>query len=387
MALTARNALSSIERALRAAIRRNLGKPLPAVATIAALRAATTRGASGALTVDDESSRHVTSAGVRYEFNPRSTAADDGDETIAPTDSPTAGRWEKTTSTTSTGYLRDVILYDGGYTTEALDAILGGKRPSVVIHFDGADNPTASTIPGALYRYRPRFEVWALSQSMRRAYEGKLEPPISAEAAADPGVHQVVGDLKALLAGSDLDLDGLDYLQIGAEEMIESGENQRRFTCSLHLTALASYSIEDVPAAEAITSVVSQRQVTNLGADDEHDHDNYRVSGILAPRTAVGLTHSISAGTAYIDGVLVIYAGEAHTFGANEDTYRDLADDGTLAFTAVPAGAEAPEAASGTLRIGKTTTDDADIVSDALYASSLADIDSLGDPDTIDPTE
>ncbi len=384
MALTARNALTTIERALRDTIRRGLGKPLPAVATIAALRAATTRGASGKLTVDDEDTRFVTAVGYRYEFNPRSTAADDGDATIAPTDSPTAGRWEKTTSTTSTGYLLNVILYDGGYTTEALDALLAGQRPAVVIHYDGEDNLTASTIPGAQYRYRPRFEVWAMSQSMRRAYEGKLEPPIAAEASVDPGVHQVIGDLKALLAGSDLDTEGVDFVQIGAGEMVETGEAERRFTMSLHLTVMAAYAIEDEPVPDAITAVVAQPQITDLGSEEAHDHDNYRVSGILAPRVASGLTHTITAGTAYIDGALVAYAGGSHAFAASSDVFRDLNPNGTLTFVTVPHGAEEPATTAGALRIGRTTTSASGIIADALIASSL---ENFGDEDTIDPTE
>lgn len=391
--LTLRTAATLIERAIYSQISRSLRVRLPAVATVAALRAATTRGASSSgYARSDYDTVYCTAKGVCYEWLTSSTAADDGDAVVKPTDAGSTGRWLKTTSTVQSGYLVDVRLYEGEQTEEDLMVRLLGQRPSVVIRWENAEHIPVSQVAGSLYRYENNFDLWAVSSSMRGSAlpEAVVGSPISAESAVDPGVNAIIGDLKRYLAGKtgdDLNQAGISYVEIGREEVVYRSYSERLFVYSLGLRVHSTVANPDTDLQEITPpdALHIQRQIADLrGADSPMDTDNLITSlpGGFAVPVGSGLTKAVAAGTATIDGETVSYAGENKTFTARRDTYRDLADDGTMTFTAVLVAGDAPDLASGSLRIGRTTTDGSGVVDDTILAATLYD---FGTPEEVPP--
>src|SRR5438876_9401627 len=101
-------ATAQIEVALRDTIALGLRRQYPALATVAALRAWPTLGPSGTSNFDDVNVElvPVTATSTVYRWNATSTAADDGVDTIAPTDRTAgafAGRWLKTSVAVGAG--------------------------------------------------------------------------------------------------------------------------------------------------------------------------------------------------------------------------------------------------------------------------------------------
>ncbi len=380
---------------------------LPTQATIAALRALATRGASAAgYARGDDDIVYVTSALTCYRWSTASAAADDGDAVVKPADAGTAGRWLKTGATSSTGYLKAVEFYDGSFDEAQVDLRLLGQRPCVVIHWNGSENIVSSVVPGALYRYRPNFSLWCLSSNLRPGFEGQIGPELSAEAAADPGAQAIVGDLKALLAGVGLTdslglttTPGIDYCEIGRERAITTSLQERRFVTELLLTVYATTHNPETDRVQfaAIDMFDVQHQLSDTGklqftrgpkgqlipVAAHIDPANYRTAGITVPDGA-SFTQTIEAGSALIADVAVTYAGESKTFTASKDTYRDLLPDGTLTFVEVPNGADEPSVTATALRIGYTVTDAATgVTGDAITCASILD---FGDVDQVPPT-
>jgi hypothetical protein len=381
-------ATAQIERALKTTILLALGVRRTA-ATIAALRALTTQGASGSA-MDDDSLVYVTSATLVYRWSVRNTTADNGTTVIEATDGGDTGRWLATESTDTAGYLKRVEFFDGTFEEAQVDQRLLGLRPCVVIHWNGADNIVSSVVAGALYKHRPEFALWCLSQSMRSGFEGQLGPLLSDEASADPGAQNIIGALKALLAGEDLDQTGIDYCEIGRERVVTTSLLERRFAVELALTVNATThnpetDLVDLDGLDLQTEIAAKGH----GADEDYadrddnlaDRDNRRVSGIETT-IATGLTQDISSGSAYLAGTLVAYAGQSKAFTASRDTYRDLNDDGTLTFVVANAGDDEPAVTADALRIGVTTTDEASVTRDVILVPT---IDVFGSVDTIPP--
>lgn len=383
--LTHRTAATLIERALYNAINRALRRRQPVAATVAALRAVSVRGAGAAVgfTRSDGELVFVTSQAVCYEWSTASAAADDGNLVIKPTDAGDTGRWLKTASTVTSGYVLDVRLYEGEQDEDEILERLLGAIPSVVIRWLGADNEPKSQVPGALYRREERFEVWVVSSNPRGSAlpEAVVGSGVAAEAAVDPGANALLGDVKTALAGKsgeDLGQPGIAYCEIGREEPVYRSLAERRFVYSLGLVVHATVHTPDTDL-EAFESVRAQYQLGDLHAQAELDDDNYVEDGI---RVAVetGLTATISAGTAKIAGADVTYAGGSRAFTAMRWTYLDLAPAGTLTFVETAPFAEEPAVTSGALRVGVAYSHASDVVGYAYLAATLRD---HGEPDVI----
>lgn len=384
MDLTFRNAATLIELAVFRAINRALRRRLPPVADVAALRAVVTRGAGSGYARRDDDLIFVTSKAVCYEWSTASTAADDDDTVVAPADAGTTGRWLKGPSAVQSGYLLDVRLYEGEQSEDELLDRLLGQRPSVAIRWLGADNVPQSQIPGSLYKYENDFEIWVASSNYRGSAlpEAIVGSPLAAESAKDPGVNVILGDLKKALAGKtgeELNQPGIAYADIGREQPVYRSLSERFFVFSLALRVHATVQNPD-DDLEVLTSLMLQRQLGDLHAQDAFDPLNYVSNGIDVP-LGIGLATAISAGAAKIGGAPVAYAGESRTFNALRWTYRDLKADGSMTFTETTIGAVPPPVASGALRVGRTETDAGSVIADGFLASTLTD---LGEPDEID---
>ncbi len=297
-------ALSLIERTLRDAIVVAYGKRLTgACADIVALRARVTRGAGQSYALTDGALLFVVSKGVCYKWSTFSLAADDGDLIVKPTDAGTAGRWLKTTSTSQTGYLRNVILHNGDFDDEILEERIFAQSPCVAVHFNGEEHVPLSQVPGALYDYRARFQLWSVSRNYRQGDEAAVGSQVAAEASADPGAMQIHGDLKNLLAGNDLGIEGVKYIEIQGGGVERANLADRVFIFYLDLEVRATVS----PPSDA-GSEVSEILIDVRVAEDQPIADTY-------PDQAVSILyeHIYQPGT---DGRLgVAQAGEDLAFG------------------------------------------------------------------------
>ena len=378
MTWTIQTALTSIEVALRDAILDKLGKCIT-VADLTALRAL----ASGAR--KDGERAYVTSAVLRYKFARFSQATDNGSTIIKPTDNPTAGRWLATSSTSSTGYLKAVELYEGEVNPEALLVRLNGVKPGVVITYDGDTFTNPSTIAGSIYRNDYDFDLYVISSNLRPQHQSVTGSAIASEAAADPGENAITGDVLALLAGNDLGLSpGVKWCEIVSRKReITSNAatlSDRLMIYALRIRVYASvHIIEDDSATIDLGSLSVQREL----AAGTYDEDNYVSTNlVLAVGASGSLTVPVTTGV--VNGTAVTSAATSHTFTASMLTYRDLSSAGVWSFVECVPGHQPTDVASGKLRVAVTETNSGGaIVSDIVLAPWLV---TYGSPDILDAT-
>lgn len=383
MDLNFRNAATLIELAVFHAVNRALRRRLPAAADVVALRSLATRGASSFARRDDDLI-YVAAQGVCYEWSTASALADDGDSVIAPGDAGATGRWLKGPSKVQGGYLLDVRLYEGEQSEDELLDRLLGQLPAVAIRWVGADHEPQSQVPGSLYKYQNDFELWAASSNYRGSAlpEAVVGSAVAAEAAKDPGVNAILGDLKKALAGKtgeELGQPGIAYAEIGREQPVYRSLSERLFVFSLALRVHATVQNPDDDLVE-LTSLTVQRQFGDLHAQEAFDPLNYVSSG-LAVQLGAGLVTWSLAGAAKVAGAGVSYPGEVRTFSPFRWIYRDLKADGTMVFIETAINADPPPPTTGALRIGRSETDAGSVIADCFLAATLAD---LGEPDEID---
>lgn len=272
--LDIRTARRDIEQAIIDKLRISYGIR-PQLADVPALRAVASAAIKhGAL-------RYVPSA--TYEFSRFSYLADDGSQVVKPNDRTSAqtGRWLRTSSTATTGYAREVRLYNGEASAKtALEKILGVK-PSFLLVWSGAEHQTKSLQPGSLYRYICRFDIWAISMNLRpesEAQEGSLVVGESGQQ-SDPGTIAMLGDVKTALPGTGRTIGlypGVDYLELGNERKIEERLAQRLFIESIELSVYATVQVPD-SGIFTLSSIAAQYEL----ADDANRLTNFGPPDIL----------------------------------------------------------------------------------------------------------
>ena len=172
-------------------------------------------------------------------------------------------------------------------------------------------------------------------------------------------------------------LAAISHCRIGTLSLVENNLSSRRAVVSLDLEVFATIGRLD-PDSEALTSIYVQPQIAIARpGDEEIDTDNVIIDG-LRITLGLGLSRAPSNGSAKISGVTVAVTGAPlHSFGADQDTYRDLRANGTFLYLATAVGAPEPLPTPSALRIGRTRTDGAGVVEDALIPSTLR---NFGDP-------
>jgi hypothetical protein len=366
-ALAIDTCLTQIEQALQTTILVGLGKRIT-VATNAAIQG-----------LDSESMKHgklaySTAGGYVWRFNRYSTAAA-ASTVLVPTDAPTAGRWERTTSTSATGYLTAVELYEGEAGAQDILTRFKQQKPCVVINWLGNEWTPRSLVPGALFAYRPRFALWAVSGNLRGEGQAITGSQVTSEATRDPGANRIIGDLRELLAGSDLDQDGVQYVYLGRESRVVSSNapnmHDRLMVYSIEIEVRASVHHPDTDLVTLDTSggFRAQYNLMNTDLDLTFDDDNYVTSGMTVPIGA-GLTKTIAAGTMYFDGESLSVASASKTFTASKWTWRDVNENGVYTYTETEIGAEAPTLDDDLIRIGVTETDAAGVAFDRVLAAA-----------------
>lgn len=371
MALLFRSGLTTVELALKNAILLAYGfrisPPFPTVASC--------RAFAGSQIRPDELC-FITSKGVTYQFNRFSTAADDGDLVIAPTDSSASGRWLKTTNIVSTGYAKAVRVHAGDESYILMLKRANAARPSIHLIFDGLTFVNRSLSKGALYQCIAKYKIKCIASSLRGQAQAIEGSDIISE--TDPGTHNMVGDLIFLLAGSNLSNSSVGFCEIEEERYSESAEGGRLFVEHLALTVFYTIHSPDTDSViiDSLSGLNIQRQL--LGGGSAYDTSNQVTSGYTIP-TGSGFVKTPVSGTAMVNGLAVSSSPVPFVFSANKDTYRDLHTDGTFTYTAVKNGAPPPLLSAGvgtgvvanSLRVGVTVTDGSGVIYDAMLAGTL----------------
>lgn len=361
--LALRTSLTTVEQALWLQLLLAYGKRLPVAATVAALRTAyTSPGRSPSDLV------YVTAAAYAYRWSRYSTAADDGDAVIKPSDNPTAGRWLKTTSTVTSGYAQTVRVHPDEDAYENFLIRGRGQRPSLHVVWLGETKVSRSLTVGALYVSRSRYAIRALSQSLRDNAEAAVGSEIAAEAAVDPGAHTLIGDLEDNLAGSTLSTTGVHRIELGPMTRTTTALGGRSLVESVEITV---FSTVHRPDTDGVTLDDPRTlDVTRKLAAGEYDTDNVVTSGYTVA-VGAGLTKTPATGTGVVGGTAVSSSPASKTFTASRDTYRDLTTAGAFVYQEVLNGAQAPDVTAGAMRVGVTVTDASAVVWDQMLCATF----------------
>lgn len=375
MALTMANHLTVIEKALHRALRLAFRKRLEATpANLTVL-------ASTSYPVYDGVLIFVTSENQIFEWSAASTATPDGVNVVAMPVSAqrpdnTNGRWLRVVSpltygpdanallqNRAAGYCNAVELYEGNATAEDQIERVFAKTPAMLLKWERDAPKRADQRPGRVYWNYLTFTLFIGASNYRNAPAAQV-----GDAFGKIGIMEMIGDARYFLAGMDNLAEGVDYVEIGPAEVEAEDLKERVFIATLEVTVKVSFNILDRDLVAFAAQV--QPKLTNQGQDEQSfDRLNFVGKGY---RLAVGpgFTRSYVLGLATVGGRALSSQPPDVTLGASKDTYRDLGQDGTVTYVAVDNGADAPPVTEGCLRIARTVTDSAGIVSDDILCSS-----------------
>lgn len=388
--LTLANHQAQVEKALVDTLRLAFlqRQALPDVPALKALDISA--GADGALV-------YVQDQGRVYVLDLYSTAAEALPLIAAPTTPPSryqTARWVRSASTVNygpnqlaplnarqAGFMKMVDLFAGrGGTDQGMLAVMA-STPALLLLFTGDDlRPQSCGYPGSLYENTLSYQVWAFSGCYRGAPWALWGTPVAQDAALDPGVHAIVGQVRHVLAGlsgSDPDaprgylgLQGVAWVEVGGAEVLSEDEDQRLFVTSLEIRVKTRfYCPDESTTAIPPATVRIEERLAASGRAKTFDRANYIAQGYLV-EVGPGLTRTLGPGVAVVGGTPVASTPGAHTFGARRDIYRDLKPDGTLVWTETLVGYPEPPAVAGALRVGVTTTDSSAVIGDRLLCSA-----------------
>jgi hypothetical protein len=379
--LDIRTSITTVERALIDALSLGYQIRYP-TANVAALASIPSVGAGNAII--DQALRFVATEGVCYRWRELSTNVDAPPYVILPRDRPanSRGRFERCASTVTfgpnyqrpvhrepTGYAKAVQLWQGDEGTEAGRERVLGQSPAFLVRWAGDELTMAGPTPRSIHECDMPFEVWCWARNnraQRQALEG------STYAGEEPGLFRMMGDVRYLLAGSDLGLSpGVRYVDIqGHGDIIEEDLRERSFIGVVPITVKASLNIPDEDLIDLREVCVQFQQMG--GPSPAIDSANCLRRGYRITPSA-GLSATPTAGVAYVQGQAVSSQPTSHLFPANSDTYRFLGRDGGLVYRPVPNGYDAPSQPPATLLIGKTITDASNVTLDVLLCDYLTD--------------
>lgn len=376
VSLTLRNSRNMIENAIVDALQFAYGRRLPAVADAAALRAAPSRGLD-----DKQAMRYVTAAGQAYQWRAFETSADDGAAFVQPADVAAGkpGRWCRSgltgiTSALQTGYAERVDLYnDDGGDLETFTERLFGRTPAFLLSYERTERERKSLQPVTLRWCQAHFTLFVVSVSPRTDQTARQGSPIAATAAALPGTAAMIGDAMTVLGeGTNLGIADVAYVDIGEDQPVVKDLARGRYVESLELTV---FYTETQPDATVVQMPAYGFNVDYRNADLDPsgvmDTQNEAVSDGLRFATGDGLTKSFTGGQMVLGGSTVTVAGAAKTFAPNVATYRDVAANGALTYTAVQVGDPPPPLGYGLVRLGVTVTDSTGVRLDRLLSAAL----------------
>lgn len=304
------------------------------------------------------------------------------------------GRWIRQYSSVTFGpnYTKPLHRVRYGYaaTVEAFQGEDGellerlfGQRPALVVQLVNDEYELRGQRHGGIYDAKWTFVLHATAWNARHGTDALYGSEVESDSGITPerGVYRMIGDLRYLLAGSDLGLGtAVKFTSIdGAANLAVSDLGQRYFRAEVDVTVHGTVHRIDEDLIYPFTLSI-ERFETGTEEEGVFDPRNFVSSGLqVLPQP--GLSAAPSSGAAYVDGELVTLIPGLHLFSANSDTYRDLLPSGTFVYQAVEVNAPPPAVTPNALRVGKTITSASEIIGDALLCSyRLTSAPTSGDP-------
>lgn len=376
MALTLANHILELERILLLFLRLAFKRRAATVADLATL-------AATSIAVTNEGDlRYVTDQDRVYVYSEFSGAAHAPPAVVLPTGSTKQGRWlrvsvpwtygpntNKPLQARTDGVCKAVELFNGP-STDTVEALMKvfEARPAMFVQWVESPPEAESVYAGAHYRIQAQFHIVVASENLRGSPYGMIGEPGATESnGKDPGLAWLLGQVLKVFAGVDLSTPGIESVEIGKAQILYQGLQERVFVGVVPVTVRVWVLNEDEDLVAA--RIDAHPNLADSGAEPKFDPLNWVAQGYTIEPGA-GLTRSYGAGLATIAGTSVSSTPAPVTFTADRDTYRDLNPDGTLTYLAVANGAPAPAVTTGALRIARTITDGASIVSDHWIACS-----------------
>lgn len=324
---------------------------------------------------------YITADDRCWRWNRYSTATDDGSLVIAPVPATPVGRWHRVSSpvnfgpnsflplqSRAAGFFQNVCLYRGDESDEQIDEVFFGQAPGLLVEWLGDDPKPQSLYAGALYRDSHQINLLVATECLRGSPSAAWGSPLPAEYAKDPGADEIIGQLRKVLAGVPLAIPGIEHVELGPARKVSEDLAERILIYSVAFTVRTAFTIPDedlVPFAAQVTP----RMTDQNPKDRAFDALNYVSLGYTV-QPGPGLVRTYDPSIAIVAGVPISSTPAAHTFDASKDTYRDLLADGTFAYVVVDIDADEPPATPGALRVARTRTSGADIISDVWLCSS-----------------
>jgi phage gp37-like protein len=385
MSLDIRTASIQVQSALVDAIDLAFRRRYPEAATLADLSAVDSEK------LPDRALVFVLTEGVVYRLSKAQTmpvALPD----VVPTLSK-QGRWLRQSSSVTLGpnYFRPIHRERYGYaaTVQAYQgeddemlARIFAQRPAFLVQLLNDEYRLSGQRQGGIYAAQWKFMLHASAWNLRHGTDALYGSEVEEDAviSSERGVYRMIGDLRYLLAGSDLGLGiGVKFCSIdGSANLAVSDLSQRYFRAEVDLTVHGT--VHRVDEDLAIPEVWVERYETSAPVGKSFDRANYVAQG-LSVQPSGSLLAAPAAGVAYIGGTVLSLAPGMHLFAADKDTYRDLLPSGVFVYQDTEIGAPAPDQIPGALRVGVTRTSSTAIIGDSYLCSyRLTSAPVTGDP-------
>mgnify|MGYP000054638441 FL=1 len=292
---------------------------------------------------------------------------------VIPTDHPGA-RWIRAASLVGngsnwkapihglpTGVLKAVELYNGDGGLTAMFERVYSATPSILVSVEqDRVKPLSAGYQGSEYRVDLGYKITVFSANNRGAPWSSWGSPTALNETRDPGPSAIIGAVRKVVAGLsglDLDLVGLDRIEIGDSRLMGESEDERTVTWEMDLSAIL-YVVNADEDLDALTLKV-QPELVDVFEAPAFDPLNYVASGLVLP-VGSGLTQTLSPGIAMVAGVALNVTPTAHAYTASRDTFVSLDGSGTMTY--VERALDAPVGTISGMLLGKARTDASGVI-------------------------
>jgi len=168
----------------------------------------------------------------------------------------------------ASGYLEAVRPYQGDLSPQAddedLNRVLGGASPAVLVAIGDDGSYGDVTLSRSMCDLKTTLEVLIVSANLRSP-EAKARGDVSDGTGDDPGIYEIMEDVRGLLFGVEMGVDGVGFLIPSASTAIQRGGEKAIWRISFDV---------DMDAKKAAYSGdyhTSIRQSVNNADDDTAD--------------------------------------------------------------------------------------------------------------------
>ena len=291
------------------------------------------------------------------------------------------GRWLRQSSSVTLGldYFRPVhrVRFGCVNAVEAFQGDMGeflerlfAQRPAIGVEVVQDQLELRAQRQGSIYDAKWQCIIHVTSFNYRHGTDALYGSDVAEDSgiASERGVYRLMGDVRYLLAGSDLGLGlCIKFASIdGNGRLVEKDLGQRYFRGEVDLTVHGTVQRLDEDLQQPFAMGIERYDTSGPGG--RFDPANYVAQGCMVlPQT--GLNGSPVAGVAYLAGEQISVPATLHAFPANRDTYRYLTPSGQWVYRDVEIGQTPYDLPANTLAVGFTRTDATNIIGDCFVCS------------------